>query len=478
MKKIIYSLSAAALFTLSMQAQNAIPNGNFENWTTGTTDELMFYSTANSQTFYQSGVFNCLKVANPYHGSFAVQLNTVAVGTDTSMAFIVNSPNPGGGNPCQWPGGVACTSIPSGIRGYYKNNSVSIDSGGILVAFKNGATCLGLYMYKFGGVHNTYTPFQFVFNPPIAGTPDTMVFAAISSDVFNNVQRAGNMLQLDSISFTGIAQPANFNGDFELWQPQTYEKPNSWYINSNGGNGITGVQKTTDKNAGSYAVQLTTYLNQKNNGTPMANGARVSTGYYPNCNGPCNQKGGYPFTNPIDTLCFYYKYAPMNNDSGFVDMTFKKNGSQVTNRGRNIYPAAATYQYMEVPFNTMNPIDSVIVSFESTIWRDSATTFVGSVLKIDDVHFKSQPLNGIKTYNATAAISIYPNPASDGTFTISNVDYYDLVRVYNVFGQEVNASITKQNNEARVQINTPGAYFVFINSRGKITNQKVIVGKE
>ncbi len=77
-----------------------------------------------------------------------------------------------------------------------------------------------------------------------------------------------------------------------------------------------------------------------------------------------------------------------------------------------------------------------------------------------------------------STIKVYPNPTVDGSFTITHVDYSDLLRVYNVFGQEVNAAITKQNNEARVQINTPGAYFVFINSRGKITNQKVIVGKE
>ena len=475
MKKI-YMIMAGALLSLGSSAQNSIPNGGFESWTSGNYDVPTGYINSNPQTFWMCNSFNSLKFADPYHGSFAVQMTTVGNGSDACMGYIVNSPNPGNGNPCNWPGGFAYSQVPTGIKGYYKNNSVSNDSAGILVGFRNGTNCLGFYMYKFGGVHNTYTPFQFVFNPPISGTPDTMIFAAISSDVFNNIAVPGNMLQLDSISLTGVSQTAGFNGDFELWQNLPIEKPNSWYFDGNDA-AISSIIKTTDKQAGTYAVELKTYGSMNKQGVPIARGAQISTGYYPNCNGPCPMKGGYPFTNQIDTLCFYYKYAPSGQDTANVSLNFKKNGNQVFQTGRSCQGAVSTYSYAEVWFNTGTPIDTVIVSLQSSNWRDSALSFVGSSFKVDDIHFKSQSM-GIKTFGAAATMNVFPNPSSDGSFVVSNVDQHDLVRVLNVFGQEVPATIVKANGEARVQVSTPGAYFVYINSRGRVTTLKVMVDKQ
>ena len=478
MKKI-YLLITAAFFSASVSAQNAIPNGNFESWTSGTYDVLTGFANSNAESFFKCNTpFNVVKTTDFYHGNFAVQLTT-NFGMDTCFGYIVGSPNPNGGNPCQWQGGIPYTQTPSGIMGYYKSNISAPDSGGILVAFKNNGSCLGLYMYKLGGVHNTYTPFSFAFNPPIAGTPDTMIFAAVSSDVFSGIALNGSMLQLDSISLIGATQPAGLNGDFENWTAQTVDKPNNWYMYGGGSNNSGGVLKTTDKYAGQYAAELVTMLGD-NNGVPRASGSGVSTGYYlNNCQSGNCQRGGYPFTNQIDTLCFYYKFAPSGNDTANVSMQFKKNFNYVSMMGTNIYTAASAYQYMEVPFNTMNPVDSVIVSFQSSVWQDSLLSFVGTDFKVDEAHFKSQPLNtGIKTFDAATGMKVFPNPAADGNFVISNVQYYDLVRVYNVFGQEVNALITKENDYAKVQINTPGAYTVFINSRGKITNLKVIVGEK
>jgi len=58
---------------------------------------------------------------------------------------------------------------------------------------------------------------------------------------------------------------------------------------------------------------------------------------------------------------------------------------------------------------------------------------------------------------------------------MTNVQTFDLVRVYNVVGQEVNASIIKTMDKTQVYINTAGAYFIQVNARGKITTNKVIV---
>jgi len=475
MKKI-YSFIALAIMCAGARAQNATPNGGFETWNSTTCEYPVGFDNSNPESVFRCNAgCNVVKTTDAYSGNFALQLTTY-VSADTCFGYVVGSPNPNGQNPCNWTGGIPFNQVPTGIRGYYKCNVANPDSGGILVAFRNNGVCLGLYMYKFGGVQSTYAPFNFTFNPPLVGTPDTLIFAAVSSDVFSGMALNGSMLQLDSISLVGVTQPSALNGGFENWQSEVLESPASWYSYNNWDN--SGVAKTTDMKYDQFAIELTTYLGD-NNGVPRASMGGISTGYYlNNCQGPNCQKGGYPFSNQVDTLCFYYKYAPVNGDTAYVGLNFKNGGNIFFSTGSYMPSPMASYQYMEVPFNLGSAPDSVIVSFQSSDWRDSTLASIGSVLKIDDVHFKSQPSGaGIHQYDPLGARKIYPNP-NTGVFTIENITKHDLVRILNVYGQEVNAGISKQNNSATVQLNTPGAYMVYINSRGKISQQKVIVGKE
>ncbi|MFL5752422.1 MAG: T9SS type A sorting domain-containing protein [Bacteroidia bacterium] len=481
MKKQLLALFMAVL-SLSAISQ-VITNGNFESWITGTYDyPNLFINNSNGQSFFKYNTpFNVVKTTDSYHGALAVQLTTYA-GPDTSFGYMVNG-NPSGNNPCTWTGGVAYNQIPTGMRGYYKSNTMPGDSGGVLVKFSsNTFGCLGVYMYKFGGVHNSYTPFSFTFSPALIMAPDSMIFAAVSSDVFSNVFIPGSMLQLDSISFIGAAQPAGFDGDFENWQSVTLNKPANWYQGF-GPSGIPAVFQTTDVYAGAYAAEMQTYLGDwcdmnGNNCHQVARGGSISNGYsINNCFGPNCQHGGTATANQTDTLCFYYKYVPSGLDTGWVNMNFKNAGNNFMNYGGNI-PPAATYQYMEIGYNTMGSLDTVIISFSSSLMNDTSLSFIGSNLKVDEVHFKSQA-TGIKTVDAADGLKVFPNPSGDGNFVISSIQPFDLVRVYNAYGQEVKANITKtMGGTAQVHINDPGAYFIKVNSRGKISTQKIIVGSD
>jgi hypothetical protein len=410
-----------------------------------------------------------VKTTDAYHGTYALQLTTL-VNDDTCMGYIVNANPEGSGNPCSWPGGIPYNQTPMGIRGYYKCNVAVGDSAGFLVAFKQGGTCIGLYMHKFGGVQSSYTPFNITFSPPVMGTPDSMIFAAVSSDIFNNIQMNGSMVQLDSISLTGvISQPAQLNGDFENWTSVNVTKPTGWYTFSNDeGNGMA---QSTDSYTGVYAMETMTFLGD-NNGVPAANSSGVSTGYWDN---DCScLKGGNPFTNTTDTLAFYYKFAPTSSDSASVNLTLKQGGSPFYFMGKNL-GQAASYTYVELPVSAGMTPDSVVVEFRtSTAMGNPSMSAIGSDLKIDDVHFKSQT-TGLASHNAPADISIFPNPSANGAFTVKNVGAFDLVRVYNTLGQEVNAQISKENGNAKVQINAPGAYYLYINASGKVTTQKIVV---
>ncbi len=475
----------ALTFSFFAKAQTGIPNGNFESWTSMTYDIPQYYTQSSDyEAFYKCMCpANEVKSTDFYHGSFAVQVTTQVANGDTNVGYFANA-NIGGNNPSGWAGGLPYTQKPTGIRGYYKCAIASPDSALIVVNFKKNGISIGTFPFTLYGTHSSYTLFSFPF-PILPMNPDTVQFAAIASDFKDNIFIPGSMLLIDSVSFTGVtSQPANFNGDFENWSSVTLNRPNNWYLGGGGPNNAIGVFQTTDKYAGTYAVELKTYLGDRCNGGnnnchPAAQGGYISTGYYlNNCMGPNCERGGSPFSNQIDTLCFYYKYAPSGVDTGWANMYFKKLGNNVMNYGK-LLKTSATYSYVEVPFNTMNPIDTVIVSFQSSLSQDTLLSFIGSDLKIDEAHFKSQPLiTGIKTFDVAAGIKLFPNPSNDGNFVVSNVQSYDLVRVYNIYGQEVNASIKKEADYAKIKIETPGAYFVTVNARGKITTLKVIVGKD
>lgn len=479
MKRILPFLILLSFVFGNYYSQNSIPNGNFENWTISNGETPTGFNGSNPEAFFRcSSPLNVSKSTDAYHGTYAMQLNTYQGSSgDTCFGYAITASSTNNPNPCNWGGGTPVNQIATGIRGYYKSNLTNNDSAGIFVAFRNNGTCVGLYLFKLGGINTNYTPFNFSFNPPIAMMPDTMIFGAVSSDAFSNYAVPGSMLLIDSVSLIGITQPAGLNGDFENWAPNTFKKPDNWYIESGGGpQGLSGVDQTTDKAAGNYAVELITHLGD-NNGVPRARGGQISTGYYQNnCQGSNCQKGGYPFSNQVDTLCFYYKYAPQLNDSANVMVNFRLNGNTINGIFYSIYNAASTYQYVEIPFNTMGPVDTAIVTLNSSTWYDSALVYIGSNFKVDEMHFKSQALTtGIGLNNFSNEKQLYPNPSNSGEINVSGVEYYDKVSVYNVFGQEVQAKIQKQNQTAKIQLTESGVYYIHINSRGKINILKAVV---
>ena len=477
MKKHLLLLSLVYI-AITTYGQNSIPNGNFETWNSSTFDNPQNYpNSSNIQNFFQYHLpFNVTQTTDAYHGAYAVQLTTNASATDTSFAYFINA-NPEN-DPSTWTGGMAFNQKPTGIRGYYKYNVATADSGTIIVAFSKAGVNLGTYIFQIGGVHNTYTLFNYIFNPALTVTPDSVIFGAISCKLVNGQPHgpAGSTMFLDSVSYTGVSsQPALMNGDFELWQSQTFNSPADWFVQGDQG---TGMFRTTDKVAGSYALELITYLGQQNN-HPVARSGQISTGYYPNnCNGNCNEQGGYPFSNQVDTLAFWYKYIPSGNDSASINLTFKKNGSNIGGSGMNLH-AAETYQYKEIPFNIWEAPDSVIIQIQSSSWNDTLPSFVGSNLKIDELYFKSQlPNTGIFNYGNNKSISIFPNP-SNGKFQIQGLGInVQRLEIYNVFAEKVYAtSDFKQQSSNEIDLSKfrKGIYIAKIYNGTEIHTKTIVI---
>ena len=476
MKKHLLLLSLAFI-VITTFGQNPIPNGNFEQWNTDTISSPLNYNySSNSDAFFTYNLpANVTRTTDAYHGNYAVKLVTEASAMDTAFGYFLNT-NPNNGNPTTWVGGMPYNQSPTGIRGFFKYNVASADSATIIIVFSSAGVNIATYAYKIGGIHATYTPFDFTFYPPLPSTPDSVIFAATSSNVMINNGVAGSTLYIDSISFKGVSsQPAMFNGDFESWQSQIFYVPTKWHLqDSRNGQGFN---RTTDAVLGNYALELTTVLGSQNN-HPSAQPGWISTGFYPrNCNN-CSEQGGLPFTNQIDTLAFYYKYTPVTNDTAMVGINFKKNGTSF-NYGGQYLLAAATYQYVEIPFNVGQAPDTVIVDIMSSLWTDSLPAFVGSVLKIDEIHFKSHPLGtGISKYQNDNTINVYPNPTNGKLYIRGLKSNIQTLDVYDMLGSKVYSTANLQHqllNEIDLSALQKGIYFMNIYDGDKTYTKKIVL---
>ena len=437
MKKQLLLFSLVYSTIVAYGQSPSIPNGNFETWTAITYELPQNYVwSSNVDALRKNVPFNVIKSTDAYHGNYAVQMTTQIAGGDTMPGIFVNV-DPKNGDPSTWNGGFAYSQKPSGMRGYYKSSIATPDTAFILAFFYKSGVMIGQYGYYFYGNHSVYTPFSFNFNPALPQNPDTIIFGAGSSNYANTANmRNGSMLMLDSVSFTGVSsQPALFNGDFETWQSTTIDKPTTWFSEGSSDSPTGGAYKTTDAKAGNSAIELITYEGESNN-APAARAGQISTGWYPdNCNNNCYQQGGYPFSNQLDTLSFWYKYAPsIGSGKAHVNLRFKKNGNNIGDEGLSL-SASANYQYMEIPFNIGQMPDSVIIDIQSSQWEDSSLTFVGSNLKIDEVHFKSQPLTTVVfDYKNETAINIFPNP-TNGKIQINVLGFnVQHLEIYNILG--------------------------------------------
>ncbi len=482
-KQLLLTLALALAIALNVKAQS-IPNGNFETWTSTIFENPQNYVWSSNSDGFRNGMpFNVVKSTDAYHGNYSVQMTTQIANGDTMPGIFVNV-DPKNGNPALWRGGFAYNQKASGMRGYYKSAIATPDTGFVFVFFYKAGVMIGQYGYYFHGTHSSYTPFAFSFNPALPQAPDTIVFGAGSSN-YNRTKnmRSGSMLMLDSISFTGVSsQPALLNGDFETWQNTTINEPANWFLQGGGGgtNLTGGVFKTTDAKAGNYAIELITFEGNRNNSI-VAQAGNISTGWYQNnCNSNCQEQGGYPFSNQIDTLAFWFKYAPSGNDKGQVSLNFKKNGANIGGPGASL-SASTNYQYMEIPFNLGQVPDSVMVDIQSSQWQDSLLSYVGSDLKIDEMHFKSQKLStGIFTFQNENSVTVFPNPSNE-KLTISvheNTGKDIYMDILNTLGQQIlSERISGQSGTISLDISQfkEGIYFLRMTSDNKSFYDKKII---
>jgi PKD repeat protein len=133
------------------------------------------------------------------------------------------------------------------------------------------------------------------------------------------------------------------------------------------------------------------------------------------------------------------------------------------------YTSAGMYNICVQAISTCG--DSVMVCQSDSLYKSNSSMISVTVINNTGVGIASH-------ISADNTMILFPNPSTDGEFTITNINSHAVLRVLNVYGQEVNAEITRQNGNAHIHISSSGAYFVNVKSREKNTSLKVIVTKE
>ncbi len=419
MKKLI--LYSALLLQVNVFAQ-AIPNGTFENWNTTAYSEPNGFSTGNLEDIQRTGNITVTKVAG--YSGFAVRIQTVASGSDTTESYIINTTNPCSDVP-QWKGGVPYSEQPTAITGYYRYNLPGSDTALMIVVFRKNGVHIADNIIQIRGTGSQSTWASFSFPITCGVVPDSMIFAAASSNKKGVGIQNGSFLELDNLAFTGTTQPFP-NGDFENWTSKTWDNLSGW--DSWG----SGVSKSTSSYGGLYAVRFETVSDCGDNGNINPSG--ITSGHLTPNHGVV---GGYPYTGTSDKFCGYYKYAPMGNDSAEIHIDLTKNFNNVGGI-MHLLPAANNFTYFEVSFSSGIVPDTLRIDVQSSKSNPSSAN-IGSVLYLDDLYLLSDPL-GIFNNHKNDGIFFYPNPAKE----ILNVQFKGkltnepkVITVYNTLGENI-----------------------------------------
>ena len=352
------------------------------------------------------------------------------------------------------------------------------DSALMIIEFKKAGVIISTTSFTFRNASGSIASFT-AFSFPLASiplVPDSMIIAIASSNVAGTGLQSGSWLEIDELAFsgTGITQPIP-GGSFDTWLPQTMDKPDNWRILPHGGANY-GVSKSTIHYAGSYSMQLTTQPGTGGSGSSNSvECGMITTGHMTPNNGPT---GGLPYTHTSDTLTGYYMFAPVGTDTGRISVSLSAGGSYVGGNNHYFY-SASTWTYFEMPFNAMSTPDTMRIDIQSGSWH---ALMPGSVLNVDYLQLKSQPLPPVGVNNATMLsdkVIIYPNPATNVVnFTFDgDIQGAVSIKIYDILGKVISY---KSYNVAPSVISLPtydlsyGMYFYEIANNGTVIRDKFI----
>lgn len=454
--RILFILSV--LLCNVMIAQQQLPNTGFENWSQTLLYEGLsdWQCSSGGNTPETAGIF---KSEDAYSGDYSVKLQSILYNEDTIFSYFyhgyLSNDGPGGGMPY--------SENFDGISGYYKSDMAEYDSAVVLVVkfFESNPTW---FFGKLGGVNEDWTYFHFDLPPVIC---DSVFVGCISGDIFTEeVYSFDSWIMFDSIYFTfsgGEDPDAELipNHDFEDWQDYTCLNVDSWYSLNNtfNGLGVEPLKQTEDAIEGNFAAELSTYLIMSEYIIP----SYLSIGeiYVDDAN-PVRK---IPYTDKPEKLTGYYKYFPVSDATGVVQINFSLLGETIGG-GQYVFTEATEYTYFETPIEFVGDPDSLLLVF-------SSGGVEGSRLLLDDIKFEFS-VNTESEYISN--LNIFPNPARDYIIVeITDKSMIEKIAVTDLQGRIIKEIYSDSNSTVKIDVSNLSEGIYFIKSQNTGTNNKVII---
>lgn len=263
------------------------------------------------------------------------------------------------------------------------------------------------------------------------------------------------------------------NSGFENWTTVgSWQYPNEW-ANSNfiSAGPFYSCTKSTDHfplAVGSFSIRL-------ENNTSLT---RLTGGW-----GLAMTDTAYPFrpsfaiTGHPNSLCGYYKFTSLNNDSMFIRIVLFKNGTMVNYFTFITGVTTSAWTSFTLPL-TYTSADSAMM-YMMALYPNSPTGGPkgNSVLYVDNLSFDNLISNVTEPESKNTIFNLYPNPAND-KITITNVQDSEntTINILNIQGKQVMYNQFRDQNNMEFEIsNLPmGIYFIEVKSEYGIAVKKFV----
>ena len=172
-----------------------VPNGDFESWTTVSSESLDNWETSNNISLPIQPV---TKTTDKYDGNYAVRIENVTTPGGLLEGYMLAGPQ-GQNGPAP---GFSVSARYAGLHGYYKFAPQNQDTMSIgVVMFNNGnAVGWGFFENKFAANSYTYFDININYDMMFTGVPDSATIFALPF-VGGSFPHGNSVLKIDALGF-------------------------------------------------------------------------------------------------------------------------------------------------------------------------------------------------------------------------------------------------------------------------------------
>lgn len=480
MKKLLSGILLSSIF-IALNAQ--VPNGDFENWKTNSSENPANWTT----------VGNVTKVDGSTTGAKALRMANNSTKGSFSIASIVNYDTGAFFAPA-----FDYNGTPDSVIIEYRSN-LGPDTASVAIAFTKSGEDLPVSFAQIRIAGNSGGWVKRVFavdyiNPTISLTADSGYIVISSADEVFGPSGSGT-LDIDQISFkylNNAPAPVIPNFSFENWYGTSAESPDQWgtshlMLNEQGSKGNFS-SKTLDKYNGAFALELKGFI------TPDPNTGFMDTfpGMAITLPAGSSASDGNLFRPAFNINSRYtsfrgqYKTDLFSGDVAVVWANIFSGDSVVAsayfsdNQSHNSFIEFSADFTWDTSFTGV-PEKATIALFVA----DSSFSGINSLksrVVFDNLRFDNWNTSVIKTSELKSGV--YPNPSS-GKMALkiqSGLNTSASLKVFStehklVYDQSI--ALSEGNNHSVIDLGhlSPGIYYLQLNNSNTLNTHKIIISR-